>query len=50
MKEDGVFKKLEDLIQAYDKGWVSLEFYLNERDRLERIETARRKAHEKGDS
>lgn len=32
---DKVFKNLEDLLQAYDKGWISLEFYLNERNRLE---------------
>ena len=34
--DHGIFRNLEDLHYAYDVGLITLEQYLNERERLER--------------
>lgn len=36
LPEQGIFRNLQDLHYAYDVGLITLEQYLNERDRLER--------------
>lgn len=39
---DNVFRSLKDLNVAYDMGLITLEFYLNERDRLEKQEAEKK--------
>ena len=40
---ENVFRNLKDLNAAYDMGLITLEVYLNERDRLEKKKTEEEK-------